>query len=167
MRKKRSKSKLWLYGLIILIAAAFLFFLFIPKSPSLKVYFIKDGKLEAVSRVIHERQEPLSLAMFELLRGPSKTEIQSGYSTELPYKTKILAVSQTGSVLKVTFSRELENIGSGSARIVGLIGQIVYTLTDIPGIEKVRILVEDRNDVVLGGEGFAIDRPLSRDDVKY
>jgi len=46
-----------------------------------------------------------------------------------------------------------------------MIGQIVYTITEVPGIKKVWIKMEGEKELVLGGEGLVIDRPLSREDI--
>ena len=137
----------------------------IAKNPGIKIYFIKGEKLEQVSRAISEETNPLEAAAAELMRGPNNTEKQAGIFTEIPVRTKIINIVREGDAVAVTFNDEIENYGGGSARVQGLVAQIVYTFTEIPGIKKVKILVGNKTEVVLGGEGFVIDRPLSRDDL--
>ena len=167
MRKKNFKRKLLIAALIIVIAAFLLYFYFAAsQQPSVKIYFIKDGKLAPVSRTLAASQDAIALAVNDLLRGPNSHEQKAGYFSEIPEGAKILEISQDGAVLNIKFSPELEKYGGGSARVFGLIGQIVYTFTEIKGIEKIRILIDNKNEVVLGSEGFVIDKPLSRQDLE-
>ena len=72
-----------------------------------------------------------------------------------------------GSMAVITFNDEIENYGGGSNRVQDLVAQIVYTFTEVPGVNKVKILVGKRESVILGSEGFVIDHPLTREDVKF
>jgi len=102
--------------------------------------------------------------MKELLAGPKPEE---GASSELPRGVKILGIKVRGQTAMIDFNHKLEDCGGGSARLQGMIAQIVYTATDVPGVEKAWILIEGKKEVVLGGEGLVLDRPLGRSDLGY
>jgi len=152
--------------LAAIIAAALAFTVITNTIPSVKIYFFKDGKLAYVKRPIEKNAEPLSVAFTGLLKGPTQKEIRSGYFSEIPKNTKITEIIKNGTLIELTFSKELANYGGGSARVLGLVTQIVYTFTEIKGINKVKINIEDKDEVVLGGEGLVIDKPLGREDFK-
>lgn len=148
-------------------AAAALYFYPRPAQPSVKVYFFKGEKLFAVERPLQRNETPLKRALEELMAGPNKGEIGQGIATQLPAGTKVLNARITGSTATINFNRKLENYGGGSTRLQGMIAQIVYTATDIPGVEKAWIWIESRKEVVLGGEGLVLDHPLSRGEISY
>jgi len=131
----------------------------------IKIYFLKGEKLEQVSRPSAEKSNILEVAARELMRGPNAAEKQAGIFSEIPAGTKIVKVSRDGETANITFNDEIENYGGGSARVQGLVAQIVYTFTEIPGITKVNVLVSKRKEVVLGGEGLVLDHPLSREEL--
>jgi spore germination protein GerM len=85
----------------------------------------------------------------------------------VPRGTRALSFKVRGKTVIVNFSRELEKYGGGSTRLQGMIAQIVYTATDVPGIEKAWIWMEGEKELVLGGEGLILDRPLGRKEVSY
>jgi len=156
--------------LFVIVIIGALYYLNLPetktaRNPGIKIYFIKGEKLEQVSRAVSEETNPLEAAAAELMRGPNDMEKQSGIFSEIPSRAKIIKIGKEDGTAAVTFNEEIENYGGGSARVQGLVAQIVYTFTEIPGVKKVKILVGNKTEVVLGGEGFVIDRPLSRDDL--
>ncbi len=163
---KRKTPLLWVSVIVILIAAAAYFFIKSNEPPTVGIYFIKGEKLIEVKRPLPPNVSELAYAAEELMAGPGKAERDDGIFTEIPAGTKIISVGRSEAEAVITFSDELENYGGGSARVQGLVAQIVYTFTSIPGIQKVKIMVGKKESVVLGGEGFVIDRPLSREDVK-
>jgi len=137
------------------------------KPPSVKVYFYKGDKLFAVERTLNAGEAPLQRAIGELLAGPSPDEKLEGITTQLPAGTRVLRLRVKDQVAIIDFNRKLEAYGGGSARLEGMIAQIVYTATEIPGIEKVWIWMEGEKELVLGGEGLVLDKPLSRRDVSF
>ncbi len=136
------------------------------KTPTLKAYFFKEEKLFAVERKQVPERPPLQQAIEALLAGPTEAEQRAGVSTMLPSGIKLRLAKTDRSLAIVDLDRRIENYGGGSAKIEGLIAQIVYTATELPGIEKVWIWVEGQKEIVLGGEGLVLDRPLGRQDVK-
>ena len=177
MKRKTSagragKPKANIYYLALAVAALGALLVFgwwvrVPdKGPQLRAYFFKDEKLAAVERQPNPDLPPLKQAITELLAGPSERERGAGFTTMIPAGVRILRVKTDGAVAIVDLSRELEEYGGGSAKVEGMIAQLVYTATGVPGIDKAWIWVEGQRSVVLGGEGLVLDRPLGRQDVK-
>ncbi len=148
------------------IAGALYYFTLAEKSgPSLTVYFSRGERLAPVRRPLRPEQAPLKAALAELLAGPSPAERAQGIETLIPPGTRTVAVKTEGQTALIVFNRKLENYGGGSARVEGMIAQIVYTATEVPGVAKVWIKMSGEKELVLGGEGLVIDRPLSRGEV--
>jgi len=157
-------------ALVISLAASIALgaFLYIKanEGPQYKVYFLKGERLVAVGRPLKPDENPLKAAALSLLRGPSADEIKEGYFSAIPKKTRLLGVRRAGRIALISFSPELERYGGGGMRVQKMIAQIVYTMTEQPGIEMVQIKVGNRTEVMLGGEGYVIDKPLSREEVR-
>jgi spore germination protein GerM len=134
---------------------------------TVRAYFFKGDRLAAVERRQSPEQPPLKQALLELLAGPTAREMEAGFTTQLPPAVKLLGLKIKERVAIIDLSRELEEYGGGSARVEGIVAQLVYTATEIPGIDQAWLWIEGQREVVLGGEGLVLDRPLSRRDVKY
>ncbi|MDD5593947.1 MAG: GerMN domain-containing protein [Candidatus Margulisbacteria bacterium] len=173
-RKARKKTRPNLYYLALagltIAGLAFLAwsnFSLEKKSPGVGAYFFKGEKLISVERPLRPDVPPLKQAIEALLSGPTPQEAAEGITTQLPAGVKIRQLKVEKTIAVIDLSRELEDYGGGSAKVEGLIAQLVFTVTDIPGIKKAWIWVEGHHDIVLGGEGLVLDRPLGREDVKY
>lgn len=137
------------------------------KTPSVQVFFFKADKPFAVNRPLRPDQSPLETAIIELLKGPRREEKTAGLSTQLPAGIKTRLIKVERDVAIIDFSGRLEAYGGGSSRVEGLVAQIVYTATAIPGISKAWIWLAGEKEVVLGGEGLVLDEPLGRGDLAY
>jgi spore germination protein GerM len=135
--------------------------------PAVRAYFFKGDRLAAVERRLSPDQSPLKQALEETLAGPTAHEMDAGFTTQIPPAVKLRGVSVKGRVAIIDLSHELEDYGGGSARVEGIVAQLVYTATEIPGVDKAWLWIEGQGKVVLGGEGLVLDHPLSRLDVKY
>jgi spore germination protein GerM len=167
-RKPRANN----YYLALAIAALGLLMVFAwlsrpqDKGPQVRVFFYKGEKLVAVERPADPGQSPLRQAAEALLAGPSERERGEGLTTMIPAGVKAIRSKTDGPVAIIDLSRQLEEYGGGSTRVEGIVAQLVYTATELPGIDRAWLWVEGQRSVVLGGEGLVLDRPLSRQDVK-
>ena len=134
--------------------------------PTVRAYFFKGDRLAAVERRQRPDQPPLKQALEETLAGPTAREMAAGFTTQIPPAVKLRGATVKGRVAIIDLSRELEDYGGGSARVEGIVAQLVYTATGLPGVEQAWLWVEGQSEVVLGGEGLVLDHPLSRRDVK-
>jgi spore germination protein GerM len=170
MKRKRLKvdlKKFIPFVIVLLLAGGSSFWLWQSRAQKegLGVYFVKGDALIRVSRPAKGDVPLLRQAMAALLAGPGPEERDSGLTTQLPSGVKIRLIKLERKMAIVDLSRELEHYGGGSARLEGMIAQIVYTATGVPGIDKIWIWVEGEKEVVLGGEGLVLDRPLGRQDL--
>ena len=153
---------------IIGVAVGAVYYLF-PQYPRDKVlvYLLKNSHIEKVTRNVGMGNVNVDRAVEELVKGPTKAEIKSGYFTEIPKGTKVIGVDVEDGTAFVNFNSRLTNYGGGTTRVKGLIAQIVYTLTEFPEVKQVRIQVNGSGEVALGSEGYEIDTPLSKKDSKF
>ncbi len=99
-------------------------------------------------------------AVIELIKGPESSEL---YPT-IPGGTKINEVYIADDIAYIDLSKEIsENHPGGSSAEVMTVYSIVNTLTEIPPIEGVQILVEGNEMKSLVGHVY-ISMPLLRDE---
>jgi germination protein M len=152
------------YLLIFAVIFCLLYFFFGKKGGAL--YFFKAGKLVAVQRDYKGVKPIPAIALEFLLAGPNAEEAQKGYYSQIPSGVRMLGVLVENKIARANFSRELEEYGGGAARVQGMVRQIVYTLTEFSQISKARILIEGQEREYLGAEGYVIDHPLGRKDLR-
>ena len=115
---------------------------------TIAVYLARDGKVAPVRRVIHAPQEEaVSSALDALTRArPTAEERSAGYVNAVPLRHGDVEVA--GGVARVvTEAGPLSRLAQA---------QVVYTLTDLPGVERVADSSSD------GREGRPVDRPRLR-----
>lgn len=168
--RKKNKGRLLsaaILSIAVLGVAAIVFLTPEKQPPKASIYFFKNNTFVPVARFIPKNANPLFFVTEELLRGPSEKEREAGYFTEIPAGTKLRHIHRQKNTIMADFSKELEEYGGGAAKVQGLLAQIVYTLTDISGAKNVQILVEGKTEAALGGEGYIIDKPLTRKDTGF
>lgn len=94
----------------------------------------------------------------QIVRSMSKEPKDKELYTQMPENVELLDSSISDKVLTLDFSREIKNYG-GTSREDGLIKQILYTMKQIEGVEKVKILIEGKKDNL--PEGTDISTALS------
>lgn len=159
-----------MFVFVAFLLAAFIYLILLPKntiSGTVKIYLFKKDRLTAIVRTIDGAPSLARAAVEELLRGPTQKERAAGYFSEIPPGTAINKVYIEGDTVFVDFNKKLGQYGGGTSSVQGIIAQIVYTLTDIKGIKKVGVLVEGRSEAPLGGEGYVIEKLLSRKDASF
>jgi sporulation and spore germination protein/immunoglobulin-like protein involved in spore germination len=102
-------------------------------------------------------------AVRALLAGPDSAERARGLATAIPPGTRLLGLTIRDSVATVDLTRAFE-AGGGSASIRMRLAQLVYTLTQLPGVRRVRLHLEGQAVEVFSGEGLDVSRPLDRGD---
>ena len=127
------------------------------------LYFarIADGKqrLVAISRELPAGLSPAEAALEELTRG----QVPRGCDRPLPRATKLLDVSLSHGIATADFSKELESGFPGGSDTEGvIIYSIVNTLTSLPGIDKVQILIGGQRVNEIGGH-YILGEPLPFD----
>lgn len=100
---------------------------------------------------------PAQAALDLLISGPPPG---SGLSRTLPQETSVIGLMVAGGLATVDFSAEILSNSYGSTGEALLVGSIVNTLTALPDIDRVWILVDGQAPGSLGGH-IDITEPLS------
>jgi germination protein M len=134
-----------------------------PRPVVARLYFarITEGqqRLVAISRELPNGLTPARAAVEELLRG----EVPRGCDRPLPQGTALRGIHIADGVATVDFSRQLDEEFRGGSDNEGVtVYAVVNTLDSLPGIDKVRILVEGKAIDTIGGH-LDISGPLAFD----
>ncbi len=104
-----------------------------------------------VTRVLAGGEEQIETTITELFKGPRSG---SGLFSDLPADTKLKNFSLQGGILEVDFSADLLNYQGGRIGEANIKNQLVLTLTALPGVERVQILVEGEQIILPQGTSF-------------
>ena len=109
---------------------------------------------------VAKTNETIAQALGLLLSEPS----DSGNWSTIPDGTKVRSIHFANGIARVDFSPELvKNFRGGSAGELLMVGSIVNTLTEIRGVEKVRIMVNGKQIETIGGH-VDLSEPIGRMD---
>jgi spore germination protein GerM len=124
------------------------------------LYFTSGSKLARVPSQVSP-SSPARQAPDQLFRGPPDAR----HSTEIPAGAHLQDISIEGRVATASFDSAFFTPDGATGTLLRL-AQVVYTLTQFPPIASVRFL-KDGEPVDLIGEGFPLNRPLSRQDFSH
>ena len=136
-------------------------------SKKVRIYFFKDGNLATVDRVIPTIEDPLMIAITELMKGPTPQEKMEGYTTEIPAGARARRMEREGDVAIIDFNRNLAMYEGPEAGAKKIIAQIVYTATDIRKVKYAYMKLQSSDYFELGSDNYVIDHPLERSDAKF
>jgi hypothetical protein len=107
------------------------------------------------------RPKVAQAAMEQLLKGPSARERAGGLSTAIPAGTKLRGVTITNGVATVDLSGGFgDDAGLLGAQL--RLGQVVYTLTQFPGVTGVVFALDGKRVDYFTGDGLDISKPQTR-----
>jgi len=169
-------SRLAILAAILVVVAAGAWYLFTPRgavvSENLAIYFAKaDGttlstwsvstrpRVAGESDAEHLHNVALYAAVQAVAGPPSDVA-----AVRFPSGTHVLNVTVLGSTATVDLSSEVGASVGGSYEENGEFKGLVYTLTGIPSINTVQILVAGRKVETLPGGHLELDEPLRRSD---
>lgn len=98
-----------------------------------------------------------------LLDGPVAGDIE-GLVTLIPAGTELRSITMAGGVATVDLTGTFAS-GGGSLSMMGRIAQVVYTLTEFPGVERVAFALDGQPVEMIGGEGIIVSPSVGREDV--
>lgn len=138
-----------------------------PAEPTpVSVYFL-DGE---VLKVGHGRDaEGLGVAaaaLEALLDGPDADDEALGLHSEIPADTELLGMTIVDTVATVDLSGEFES-GGGSLSMTARVAQVVYTASQFPSVQTVRIHIDGEAVESIGGEGVVVGDGLTRADFEF
>ncbi|MBN1458999.1 MAG: GerMN domain-containing protein [Armatimonadetes bacterium] len=128
-----------------------------------KVYFVQGEKLVAVTRTVTGTPRVGTAAVGLLLAGPSGAESSAGMTSEIPDGTRLRGLSVGNGLATVDLDAGFAS-GGGTSSMYLRLGQLVYTLTEFPTVDRVWLKVDGELLTSLGGEGLLLRQPLSRGD---
>lgn len=122
------------------------------------LYFLEEQNNKIVSEIreieIPNNALPAKIAVQELLKGPNK----EGLKSAIPKNTELLDIKVQNELVKVNFSKEFFELNDISSKNLAIIS-VVNTLTDLPDIDKVSIMLEGKDLLSSDGKPYG---PLTR-----
>lgn len=115
-----------------------------------------DGKLAPETAHV-PAQDSMQAAAGRLLQGPK----EGGHYSEVPKATQLQSVSEQNDVARVSFNASFFAPAGATGRELRL-AQVVYTLTQFPNVTSVQFPGRWQACRVIGDEGIALNRPLTR-----
>lgn len=123
-----------------------------------------DPHLVPVLRTVTATRAVATAAVRELLAGPASDE--HGLLTMIPAGSQLLGITIDGSVATVDLTGAFES-GGGSASMFGRLAQLIYTVTQFPTVDTVRLRLDGQPVESIGGEGVIVGAGLGRTDSTY
>jgi spore germination protein GerM len=130
------------------------------QAATVHVFFVRGEQGVAVHRPA-PALTPARAAASALLAGPTAGERRQGLSSAVPAGSRLLGLTIRNQTATVDLTSRFAT-GGGSASIRERLGQLVYTLTAIPGVKAVSLRLQGRLVHVFGGEGLILKQPLTR-----
>ena len=125
------------------------------------VYFLRGEQLAPVFRTTAEADAVPAAAAAALLLGPTPEEREAGFATAVPAGSSFREFTVEDGIAVIDLSREFES-GGGTLSMTARLAELTFTLTQFPGLERVRLELDGEPVEVFGGEGLVLDEPLTR-----
>jgi hypothetical protein len=135
----------------------------VPTLLSLEVWFADRNGLVVAHRTHQPTPLVATAAVDALLAGPSAAERSTGLVSAVPAGTRLLGITIRNGVATVDLTSEYQS-GGGSLSMQMRLGQVVYTLTQFPTVQKVRFRLDGTPVNVFSSEGIVLDHPVGRGD---
>jgi len=160
---------------VLLIAAAAIAWYFSTHRGApgtVTVYYTKvDGQSEIPWTISARAQQPgeSAAAYSQYLVLYAASQAVAGPPTgvaaiRFPAGTHVLDASVDGSTATVDLSTEVNHPGGGALNESGEFKSLIWTLTELPGIDRVAVRVGGSKVATLTGGSFELDEPLRRSD---
>ncbi|MCY6485250.1 GerMN domain-containing protein [Clostridium aestuarii] len=132
---------------------------------NLNLYFDgseNDSKAEVgkEERIILKEELIGEIIMQELIKGPS---MESQLKPIFPKDVRLISVSIKDKIVYVNLSAEAKNLME-ITREEACLKSLTLSLTQLESVDKVKILIDNKNVDVLGGN-FDISKPFSVEDI--
>jgi len=132
----------------------------------LNIYFdsskdVSTSEISKEERVIKNDEIFGETILNELIKGPS---VKSKLKPVLPKETRILSLSIKNGIAYVNLSKEA-NIDMTTTKEETCLRSIIWSLTQISSVEKVKISIENKDIDIFGGH-FDLSKPIGKDDIQ-
>lgn len=123
------------------------------------VFLARQDRIVAVTRTL---ATPVSIddRVRALLSGPSDAEASTGIRTAIAPDARLLRATVSGGVADLDLSSSFADL-TGQEQILAL-AQVVFTVTETPGVSSVRFQLAGEPVAVPTGDGTLTDAPLTR-----
>lgn len=114
---------------------------------TMPIYLVDNNNLVSRFEVI-KKSEDIDTLIEEVIdnlriNSNNNNRMPNNFRKIIPENTKVISKSLTDGILKINFSKELLNIDSENEE--KMIESLIYSLTEIEGVEKIMIFVEGEN----------------------
>jgi sporulation and spore germination protein len=128
--------------------------------PRVTVWFVRGSRLEAAERPVE--RPAVDTALAALVAGPTRSEVVDGLRTALsPQSLTPDRPVSTDDVVTIAVSREFTEVAGGNQLLAT--AQVVFTVTELPGVEAVRVTADGSPVEVPTDEGLSAE-PVGRED---
>jgi hypothetical protein len=133
-----------------------------PEQARVLVYLVRGEDVGTAARTVDAGDLERS-AVEELLAGPNDEETDAGLSTAVPSGTTLAGLELADGVATVDLSGAFDD-GGGSAGMFMRLAQVVFTLTQFPSVDGVRLELDGEPVDTFSAEGIVLDGPQDRAD---
>lgn len=127
------------------------------------LFFIRADRLVGVSRQLSADGPPAEVALRALLVGTRPVEARRGIGSELSSAVRLLDVEIVATTAVVDLSGEFQEPAAPD-RIALRVAQVVWTLTELPGVTGVRFVIDGEPVAIAVGDGTVVERAVLRAD---
>lgn len=132
----------------------------------LSIYFDSSqnattSEISKEERVIKNDEILGETILNELIKGPS---VKSKLKPILPKETRVLSLSIKNGIAYVNLSKEA-NIDMTTTKEETCLKSIIWSLTEISSVEKVKISIDNKDTDLWGGH-FDLSKPIGKDDIQ-
>jgi hypothetical protein len=131
------------------------------KAENRTIFLLDEGRLMRAVRAI---DDPVGLpdVVTALLDGPTEDEVEMGLRSAIPPETELLSATIDGNIATLDFSSQFADVVGDAQRYS--LAQVVWTATSYPGVDGVRIAIDEQLVQVPNADGQLVERPLTRID---
>ncbi len=127
------------------------------------IYFISETDLVAVSRSLDSATNVAETVVLELLDGPQPGEQANGITSAIPTGTELRGLDIVDGLATVQLTAAFSSQG-GHRSMQARLGQLIYTLTALPTVDRVEVRLDGGRALEPGGGGPVLDQPLGREE---
>ncbi|TQN42628.1 sporulation and spore germination protein [Blastococcus colisei] len=129
-------------------------------SREVTVFFVRGARLEPAER--SSARADVTSVLELLVAGPTRGEVIGGLRTALaPQSLTPEPSGTTGPVVTIAVTREFTDVAGGNQLLA--VAQVVWTVTQVPGVDLVRVTSDGQPVEVPTDEGLT-DQPVGRSD---
>lgn len=122
-----------------------------------RIYLVAPGE-ERLLRSVPRQAETRAELIEVLLAGPNDDELAAQYSSFIPPTTELISARTQGQVLTINLSGGISELSGQN--LAQAVAQIVYTASELDGVEAVQLRVEDEELAWPKANGETTSEPL-------